>query len=62
MSEQELNVELSRLVDVVDAALMAAELFADKHQLSFSFSPAYGMGGGYNGEENSWTSSTELCS
>ena len=59
MSEQELNVELSRLVDAV---ALADELFADKHQLSFSFSPAYGMGGGYNGEENSWTSSTELCS
>jgi len=41
--------ELSRLVSVSEAALRAAELHADKHGLSFSIEPAYGMGGWYTG-------------
>lgn len=39
--------KLAELVKEAYAALNVAEAYADEHALSFSFKPAYGMGGWY---------------
>jgi hypothetical protein len=44
--QQELNKMVAKVMD----DLRACEKFADEHKLGFSFSPAYGMGGYYNGD------------
>ena len=49
-TKQELTKHLADLVQAAYDALNAAEAFADEHKLSFNFSPAYGMGGSYDGE------------
>lgn len=61
MSTKELQAELGELVKQAEIALVEAERFADKHGLDFSFSPAYGMGGYYDGEEGEWNPSSESC-
>ncbi len=44
---QELYKELQEKVKTARVALEECEAFADEHGLSFSFNPAYGMGGRY---------------
>lgn len=71
MTKEEANKELSRLVQVAEEALSAAEAFADEHKLGFSFCPAYGMGGYYEGdpeqryadygEPEGWQPSSQGC-
>jgi hypothetical protein len=41
--------ELNAMVSKVLEDLNKCEAFADEHKLSFHFSPAYGMGGYYEG-------------
>jgi len=63
------NKKLSALVRAASEALEEAEKYADKYHLSFSWSPAYGMGGHYNGnpddrnpdDEGGWSSSSAGC-
>lgn len=62
MSKEALNAKLAELVKAFETALSEAEAFADEHGLSFYISPAYGMGGRYEGcgpdgdpnAENEW--------
>lgn len=72
MTDQEKQVELSRLVRAAEDALTAAERFADEHKLSFSWSPFYGGGGEYEGDselrnrrwrtsEDGWFASSQSC-
>lgn len=72
--DKEKTGELARLVQEAREALKAAEKFADEHKLSFTFDPAYGMGGTYYGKgfwdaqkegDDDWYSSQEdgwVCS
>jgi len=64
--------ELNAMVSKVLSDLAACERFADEHKLSFSFSPAYGMGGHYYGdpedryspygdEPEGWSPSSQGC-
>lgn len=58
------NAAQNSLDDAVsrfESALSEAESIANKHNLEFSISPAYGMGGSYNGEEGEWHASSESC-
>lgn len=56
-------------VSAAYAELSAAKKLADKYKLSFSFSPAYGMGGRYygnvedryNDESEGWQASSHDC-
>ena len=50
------------------AALSEAQSIADAHKLSFEFSPAYGMGGWYEGDteerdgfNDGWMPSSQSC-
>jgi serine phosphatase RsbU (regulator of sigma subunit) len=64
LEKQRLNAELSVLVQAFENALSEAEAFADKHKLSFSIYPAYGMGGQYYGctnNEDGWMPSSQGC-
>lgn len=72
MSTKELNAKLAALVQEVYDALRAAEDFAEEHKLGFSFSPAYGMGGYFDGEQvggtnewgdesDGWNPSSQSC-
>ena len=54
MTREEANKEIQALVARAYAAIRHAEEIADEHKLSFSFSPAYGMGGRYNGDPDDW--------
>ncbi len=49
MSKEEANKVLSEIVNQFNSNLSLAEQFADKHELSFSIEPSYGMGGWYTG-------------
>ena len=61
--------QLDAAVKASIKALQLAESIADEHKLSFSYCPAYGMGGYYTGDpakreswkEDGWTSSSETC-
>lgn len=67
MSTKELQQELAALVNAAEEALSKATSFADEHKLSFSYSPAYGMGGYYNSnpedrwQELGWNPSSQSC-
>jgi hypothetical protein len=72
MSTKELQAQLSELVRKFNAALAEAEAFAIEHKLGFSLSPAYGMGGyfdgeqvgqmgGYGEESDGWNPSSQGC-
>lgn len=61
MTDQEAQAELSRLVREAELALALAESFATANDLSFSFEPAYGMGGYFDGEEGDWHASSQSC-
>jgi len=50
MSTQELQAELASRVAAFEAALEEAETFATENKLYFRISPAYGMGGTFDGE------------
>lgn len=49
MSQQEANKVLSEIVKQFNSDLGLAEDFANKHSLSFSIGPTYGMGGWFTG-------------
>lgn len=61
MSNKELQAQLAQLVSAAHAALSEAESFAAEHNLDFSFSPEYGMGGHYDGAEAMWYPSSQSC-
>lgn len=61
MSTKELQAELAALVQAAYAALGEAESFATEHKLDFNFSPEYGMGGYYDGDEGEWNPSSQSC-
>lgn len=73
MTKEEANSKLAEMVSVAEAALSDCEKFADIHGLSFSWSPAYTMGGQYyskkyvqaegfrNQDSYGWRSSSEGC-
>lgn len=68
MSTKELQAELEALATAAEEALTKATDFADEHNLEFTFSPAYGMGGWYkpvNCEEGygetGWNPSSQSC-
>lgn len=52
---------LSQKVNEAYDALTEAQQIADEHGLSFSFSPEYGMGGYYDGEDAEWNPSSQSC-
>ena len=49
MSQEEANKVLSEIVNQFNSDLGLAEDFANKHSLSFSIEPTYGMGGLFTG-------------
>lgn len=68
--------KLAKLVEEAEAALAEAEAFANEHNLTFTFEPAYGMGGTFYpgarchddswlsdhiGSEGGWISSSAEC-
>lgn len=54
--------EIKKLKEQAYALLKEAAEIADKHELSFTFSLGYGMGGYYDGrDEKRWVSSSENC-
>jgi hypothetical protein len=63
------QAKISTHVSAAYAELNAAQEIADKYKLSFSFSPAYGMGGHYYGDpddhsdynEGGWHASSQSC-
>lgn len=66
MDKQQASKELAALVEAFEKALSAAEAFADEHKLGFNIDPAYGMGGYYNGGEETycddgWNPSSQSC-
>lgn len=68
MSTKELQAQLEELVIAANAALNKATVFADEHKLSFTFEPAYGMGGQYVGDavgydymDSGWNPSSVSC-
>lgn len=69
MTREEANAAISAKVNEAYAALREAKTIADEHLLGFSFSPAYGMGGYYQGNpenrsrysEDGWVSSSQDC-
>lgn len=68
MTQEEANVALAAKVAEFNKALSEAEAIADEHGLSFRISPAYGMGGRYEGDENDreysddgWHPSSQSC-
>jgi hypothetical protein len=78
MDEDEKKLALERIaakVKEAEDAIKAAEQIADEHQVSFSFTPAYGMGGSYYpkkvegverennwwGSDEGWVSSSRNC-
>ena len=61
LTQEEANKRLALLVENMQKAFNEAESFADQHGLEFHFSPAYGMGGWYDGKEGQWNASSESC-
>jgi hypothetical protein len=69
LSQQEAVALLAERVAAVERAMTEAQAVANKYKLSFSFAPAYGMGGTYYGDENDrdedsengWYSSSMSC-
>lgn len=63
MSDQarrDANAEISKKLDQARQLLKECQALADQHALSFSFNPAYGMGGTYYGKGNEeWSSSSD---
>ncbi len=53
------NEDLAAAIKNAEASLSEAENIANEHGLSFSFSPAYGMGGWY--EAFAWNPSSQSC-
>lgn len=58
---QEAAKLVAQKVDEAYNALTEAQRLADKHDLAFSFSPAFGMGGYYDGHEGEWNASSHSC-
>ncbi len=54
------NADIARLVETASISLKSATEIADEYGLSFSFCPAYGMGGTYSGDSG-WNSSSQNC-
>ena len=70
LTQEEAVKALADKVKEFNEALSEAESIADKYKLSFSISPAYGMGGTYDDDpeervgedwESSWESSSANC-
>ncbi|BAU40113.1 hypothetical protein [Ralstonia phage RSP15] len=61
MTAQEASKKIAELTDKAYDALREATEIAQKFDISFDFSPAYGMGGSYEPEEGRWRSSTAIC-
>lgn len=59
MEPDEVMAKIAQHVADAHASLEAAEALAMEHDMAFSFSPAYGMGGYFDGEEGEWTSSSQ---
>ena len=59
------NADIARLVETASISLKSATEIADEYGLSFSFCPAYGMGGTYMGGtysgDGGWNSSSQNC-
>lgn len=58
---KEANAQIAQFVAEAYAAIEKAKEVADKHNLWFSFEPAYGMGGDYDGAEGEWNPSSQSC-
>lgn len=70
LTQEEAVKDIAACVAAAYEALAKAEQIADEYELSFSFSPAYGMGGYYSGNkddrdeydpDNGWSSSSQNC-
>jgi hypothetical protein len=61
MTKEEAVAKIADLVVEAYSAINEAESLADEHGLDFSFSPAYGMGGWYDGEDQCWNPSSQSC-
>lgn len=59
--KREQYAKLQALGEAVKEALTAACEYAREHQLSFYFSPTYGMGGDYEGDARGWSPSSGSC-
>lgn len=67
MTDKEKQAHLAKLVGEAAAKLSEAEKFALEHGLTFDWSPAYGMGGYFDGKEKHnyleqhWHPSSHSC-
>lgn len=67
--KREAQGKIAQHVERAYAELEAAKKLADEHKLDFSFRPAYGMGGHYQGDpeeryrdpSQGWQSSSHSC-
>ena len=53
--------KLDQIVEQFNAKLKEAENLASKYKLEFDISPAYGMGGYFDGEKGEWHPSSQSC-
>ena len=61
MDKKEVAAKIEGYVQEAYEALYSATCLADEYEMSFSFSPEYGMGGYYDGEEGNWNPSSQSC-
>lgn len=61
MTVEEAHAAIREAITEAQVALARAEAIADVHKLGFSFDPAYGMGGWYNGIDQAWNPSSLAC-
>lgn len=65
LSDEDARKLIDEKVSEAYAALSEAQAIADAHKLAFRFSPAYGMGGWYEGErdgaDDGWMPSSQSC-
>lgn len=59
MSHEQANAAIAEKIEKVNALLADCQAIADETGVSFSFAPAYGMGGFY--ESGEWNASSQNC-
>lgn len=61
VEQLQVEAELNAIVSEFNAKLAEAENLASKYKLEFDISPAYGMGGYFDGEKGEWHPSSQSC-
>lgn len=61
LDKQQVVKEISGKIEQAQKLVRECEVLADKHDLSFDWDFAYGMGGYYSGTNGEWNASSESC-